>query len=132
MATICSAPGARQVGGDWVKVTGILGPCSEPHEYEPTSDDAEAVASADVVIENGANLDEWLDGLSANAGTEAAGVKASDRRATAPDRRRRLPGRPHIWHEPGAGQDDGRPRGGGSRRRRSQRPADLRPVHGRG
>jgi hypothetical protein len=26
MATICSAPGARQVGGDRVKVTGILGP----------------------------------------------------------------------------------------------------------
>lgn len=91
---------ARQVGGDRVEVTGILGPQDEPHEYEPEPSDAEALADADVVLENGANLDEWLDDLLANAGSEARRVTAADRIELLPTEERGFPGDPHVWHDP--------------------------------
>lgn len=90
----------RQVGGDRVKVTGILGPANEPHEYEPTPDDAEAVANADAIIENGANLDEWLDDLLSNAGSDAARVNSAERVELLPTEEEGFPGDPHIWHDP--------------------------------
>jgi ABC-type Zn uptake system ZnuABC Zn-binding protein ZnuA len=91
---------ARQIGGDRVQVTGILGPDNEPHEYEPTPSDAESVAAADVVLENGANLDEWLDDLLANAGGEATRVVAADGIELLPTEQEGFPGDPHVWHDP--------------------------------
>jgi zinc/manganese transport system substrate-binding protein/manganese/iron transport system substrate-binding protein len=91
---------ARQVGGSRVAVTGILGPEDEPHEYEPKPSDAEALADADLVIENGANLDEWLDDLLANAGSEAQRVTAADGIDLLPTEDAGFPGDPHVWHDP--------------------------------
>lgn len=91
---------ARQVGGDRVEVTGILGPDNEPHEYEPTPSDAEAAAEADVVLENGANLDEWLDDLLSNAGGDAERVVAADGIELLPTEEEGFPGDPHVWHDP--------------------------------
>lgn len=91
---------ARQVGGDCVQVDGILGPNDEPHEYEPTPADADAVSGADVVVENGANLDEWLDDLLANAGGEATRVTATQRIELLPTDEEGFPGDPHVWHDP--------------------------------
>jgi ABC-type Zn uptake system ZnuABC Zn-binding protein ZnuA/ABC-type Mn2+/Zn2+ transport system permease subunit len=81
---------ARQVGGGDVDVHGILGPDAEPHEYEPRPSDAEAVAGADLVIQNGGGLDDWLGDLLRQAGGDAARVTA-------------LTGDeddPHVWHDP--------------------------------
>lgn len=91
---------ARQVGGDRVRVTGILGPEDEPHEYEPTPSDAEALADAEVVVENGANLDEWLGDLLANAGSEAERVTAAEGIELLPTEEEGFPGDPHVWHDP--------------------------------
>src|SRR5918997_6168633 len=41
---------ARQVGGDRVEVVGLLDAESEPHDYEPTPSDADAVTGARVVV----------------------------------------------------------------------------------
>jgi len=90
----------RQVGGDRVEVRGILGPDNEPHEYEPTPSDAEALTDADVVVENGANLDEWLDDLLANAGGKAQRVTAADGIELLPTEEEGFPGDPHVWHDP--------------------------------
>jgi len=90
----------REVGGDRVEVTGMLGPDSEPHEYEPTPGDAEAVADADVVVENGANLDGWLEDLLANAGSDAARVDSSEGIELLPSEEEGFPGDPHVWHDP--------------------------------
>ncbi len=92
---------ARQVGGDRVRVTGILGPESEPHEYEPKPSDAEALAEADVVLENGANLDGWLDDLLRNAGADAERVTAVEGIELLPSEEEGFPGDPHVWHDPG-------------------------------
>lgn len=83
----------RQVGGDLVEVDGILGPDSEPHEYEPRPSDAEAVAGADLVVQNGAGLDDWLEDLLASAGGDAE-------RVTATEGMRLVGGDPHAWHDP--------------------------------
>lgn len=91
---------ARQVGGDRVQVTGILDAEAEPHEYEPTPSDADAVSEADVVLENGANLDEWLDDLLANAGADATRVNAAQGIELLPTDEEGFPGDPHIWHDP--------------------------------
>jgi zinc/manganese transport system substrate-binding protein/manganese/iron transport system substrate-binding protein len=81
---------ARQVGGDRVEVDGILGPDSEPHEYEPKPSDADAVADADLVLQNGGGLDDWLDGLLDTAGGDAERVTV----VSDPERD------PHVWHDP--------------------------------
>ena len=91
---------ARQVGGERVDVTGVLGPDDEPHEYEPTPANADAISGADVVVENGANLDEWLEDLLANAGGEATRVTASEGIDLLPTEEEGFPGDPHVWHDP--------------------------------
>jgi ABC-type Zn uptake system ZnuABC Zn-binding protein ZnuA/ABC-type Mn2+/Zn2+ transport system permease subunit len=83
----------RQVGGDLVQVDGILGPDSEPHTYEPRPSDADAIARADVVVQHGAGLDDWLGDL-----VKAAGGHA--KRVTATDGIRLVGGDPHVWHDP--------------------------------
>jgi zinc/manganese transport system substrate-binding protein len=51
---------AAQVGGDHVKVTGIIvNPNTDPHDYDSTPADARTVASANYVILNGAGYDAW-------------------------------------------------------------------------
>src|ERR687895_587299 len=86
---------ARQVGGDRVEVDGILDTESEPHEYEPRPSDADAVAAADVVVENGAKLDDWLDDLLRNAGGDANRVTASEGIELLPSEEEGFPGDPH-------------------------------------
>ena len=92
---------AREVGGARVRVTGILGPESEPHEYEPKPSDAEALAEADIVLENGANLDGWLDDLLRNAGADAERVTAVEGIELLPTEEEGFAGDPHVWHDPG-------------------------------
>jgi ABC-type Zn uptake system ZnuABC Zn-binding protein ZnuA len=52
---------ARVVGDDRAEVTGLLQPNSDAHGYEPRPSDAQAVATADLVVRSGGEVDEWLD-----------------------------------------------------------------------
>jgi zinc/manganese transport system substrate-binding protein len=55
---------ARQIGGDAVDVTSIVSnPDADPHDYEPTAQDAQTIASARLVIENGIGYDPWAQRL---------------------------------------------------------------------
>jgi zinc/manganese transport system substrate-binding protein len=57
---------ATQLGGDLVHVTSIIdNPDADPHDYEPTSADARAVATADLVLVNGVGYDTWASKLAA-------------------------------------------------------------------
>jgi ABC-type Zn uptake system ZnuABC Zn-binding protein ZnuA len=90
----------RQVGGDRVSVEGILGPSDEPHEYEPTPDDADAVSAARVVVANGAELDGWLADLEGIAPDDAVRVTAVEGIELLPTEEGGFPGDPHVWHDP--------------------------------
>ncbi|MDR3569432.1 MAG: zinc ABC transporter substrate-binding protein [Syntrophobacteraceae bacterium] len=55
---------ALQISGSCARVTSVLSdPDVDPHEYEPTVNDAEAVATANLVIENGGGYDDWVNKL---------------------------------------------------------------------
>lgn len=51
----------REVGGDHVNVTTLVGPDGDPHTFEPSPKDSAALSKADVVVVNGLGLEGWLD-----------------------------------------------------------------------
>ncbi len=53
----------KQVGGDQVQVSSLVGPNGDPHAYEPTPTDAQALKQADVVFMSGLHLEGWMDRL---------------------------------------------------------------------
>ena len=55
---------AAQLGGDRVEVTSIItNPATDPHDYEPTSEDARTMAGAQMAIVNGIGYDTWASKL---------------------------------------------------------------------
>ncbi len=68
----------RQVGGDRVHVTTLVGPDGDGHVYQPTPADARAVATTRLLVVNGLGFEGWMDRL-----TEASGYKGRVVTATA-------------------------------------------------
>ena len=62
----------RNVGGYRVTVTSIIPSGAGPEDYEPKPNDARKLADADLMVSNGAGLDDFLDGLIDAAGERAA------------------------------------------------------------
>ncbi|TIX40204.1 MAG: metal ABC transporter substrate-binding protein, partial [Mesorhizobium sp.] len=54
---------AKNVGGDRINLTTIVGPDGDAHVYEPSPADAVAMASADVVLVNGLYFEGFLQRL---------------------------------------------------------------------
>jgi zinc/manganese transport system substrate-binding protein len=67
----------RNVGGNRVNVTALVGPDSDPHVYAPTPSDAKKVADATLVFVNGLGFEGWLPRLVKSAGGKAAVVTAT-------------------------------------------------------
>ena len=89
----------HQVGGDRVHVTSLVPPNGDPHEYEPTPDDARHLKTADIVFTSGLGLEGWFARL-----TKASGYAGSPVIASAGVRTRRMEedGKeiidPHAWN----------------------------------
>jgi zinc/manganese transport system substrate-binding protein len=85
---------ARNVGGERVSVTTLVGPDGDVHVYTPAPADAKKIADAKLVIINGLGLEGWLSRLAQSAGGKATTVTASQ--GITP---RRLGGDadPHAW-----------------------------------
>jgi zinc/manganese transport system substrate-binding protein len=64
----------RQVGGDRVEVTTLVGPDSDAHVYVPAPSDAKRVAGAKLVFVNGLGFEGWLSRLVKSAGGKATVV----------------------------------------------------------
>jgi zinc/manganese transport system substrate-binding protein len=67
----------RNVGGDRVSVTNLVGPGGDVHVYTPAPSDAQKIADAKLVVINGLGLEGWLPRLVQSAGSKAAVVTAS-------------------------------------------------------
>ncbi len=67
----------KNVGGDKVAVTTLVGPDADTHTYQPTPADARAVAEAKLLVTNGLGLEGWLDRLKGAAKSNAKVVVAS-------------------------------------------------------
>ena len=61
----------RQIGGDRVSVTTLVGPDGDAHVYSPTPADAKAMAAARLVVVNGLHFEGWLPRLVKSSGTKA-------------------------------------------------------------
>ncbi|WP_430641922.1 metal ABC transporter substrate-binding protein [Bradyrhizobium brasilense] len=68
---------ARNVGGDRVDVTTLVGTNGDVHVYTPTTADAEAIRNARLVIVNGLGLEGWLPRLVKSSGGNATSVVAT-------------------------------------------------------
>jgi zinc/manganese transport system substrate-binding protein len=64
----------REVGGDRVAVTTLVGPDGDAHVYQPTPADARRIADARVIFVNGLGFEGWIDGLIAAAKGKGAVV----------------------------------------------------------
>jgi zinc/manganese transport system substrate-binding protein len=67
----------KNVGGDRIEVTTLVGPNSDAHVYAPTPADAKKVAAAKVVFVNGLGFEGWLTRLVKASGTKAPTVTVS-------------------------------------------------------
>jgi zinc/manganese transport system substrate-binding protein len=68
---------ATSVGGDRVRVTSLLKPGVDAHDYEPSPADIDAIARADLVVKNGVGLEEWLDDTIKSSGFSGPVVDTS-------------------------------------------------------
>lgn len=104
----------REIAGDCVELTLLLPPGVESHSYDPTPSDMKAVASADIVIRVGENMETWSSKLMGSAGDGAvlldlademgleleAHEHGDDEHADSAEERD-----PHIWTDPVLAKD---------------------------
>lgn len=88
----------RQVGGDLVSVSALVGPDGDAHVFEPTPQQARQLQQAKVLVANGLDFEGWLPRLKKAAGFQGQEIVASQGIAV-----RRLP--------KGQGHDHGRDHG---------------------
>jgi zinc/manganese transport system substrate-binding protein/manganese/iron transport system substrate-binding protein len=89
---------AATIGSDRVDLVRLLKPGIDAHDYEPSPADVEAIASAQLVVENGVGLESWLHDTIESSGYDGPVVDASQG-----VRLRQVGGEPdpHIWQDPG-------------------------------
>jgi len=87
---------ASQLGGKHAQVASIItNPNTDPHSYEPTAVDARTIASARLVIENGAGYDPWVSRLvAADQGQRIAVLNVASALGVP------VGGNPHRWYNP--------------------------------
>jgi zinc/manganese transport system substrate-binding protein/manganese/iron transport system substrate-binding protein len=88
----------RALGGGRLEIYDIVRPNIDPHDFEPSPADIEAVRNAQVIVKNGLGLEKFLDDVTKAAGSKApvvdasAGVQARTGGEGETD--------PHIWQSP--------------------------------
>ncbi|KAA1178164.1 metal ABC transporter substrate-binding protein [Rhizobium tropici] len=91
----------KHVGGDHVKVSSLVGPNGDPHEFEPSPADAKTLKAAKVVFVSGEGLEGWMDRLISASGYKGAPVVASEgvNTRTMVDDGKTITD-PHVWNSP--------------------------------
>lgn len=93
----------RQVGGDRVEVTQLMGPGVDPHLYKPTATDAARLGRADVIFYSGLMLEGRMGDLFTRLGR--SGRKVYPITETIPEDRLLEPAEfeghhdPHVWFD---------------------------------
>ncbi|MET3589700.1 zinc/manganese transport system substrate-binding protein [Bartonella silvatica] len=67
----------KNVGGDHISMTTLVGPNANTHTYEPTPRDAQTLKKAEIIFINGLHLEGFIDRLITASGTKALLVNAS-------------------------------------------------------
>jgi zinc/manganese transport system substrate-binding protein len=67
----------REVGGDRVEVTTLVGPDGDAHVYEPTPADARNLAASNILFVSGLGFEGWMDRLEKSSDFKGVVVVAS-------------------------------------------------------
>lgn len=67
----------KEVGGDRVGVTTLVGPNGDAHVYSPTPADAKAMAGAKLIVVNGLKFEGWMTRLIKSSGAKATVATAT-------------------------------------------------------
>ena len=70
---------AEKVGGDKVRVIGLLEPGVDPHNFEPKPSDVAKVAGAKLILASGRNLEGYLTKLKESSATQGVLVEVGNR-----------------------------------------------------
>lgn len=94
----------RDVGGEWVAVTGLMKPGVDPHLYKPSASDVTMLSRADVIFYSGLMLEGRMADLFAKMGRQGKKVYAVTE-AIAEERLLEPPEfqghwDPHVWGDP--------------------------------
>jgi ABC-type Zn uptake system ZnuABC Zn-binding protein ZnuA len=87
---------AQNVAGERFEVEVLIPSGSDPHTFQPTPRDVTKIANSQVLIANGAGLEEWLQEILDNAGGERLVIEAAEGLSGNLSR----PGDPHFWLDP--------------------------------
>ena len=91
----------KQVGGEHVNVTSLVGPNGDPHDFEPSPDDAKKLKEADVTFISGEGLESWFERLVKASGYSGKPVVASEGVKTRTmDEDGKTIIDPHVWNSP--------------------------------
>lgn len=96
----------HQLGGDHLKVTGLMGPGVDPHLYRALPADRELLLDADIVFYNGLHLEGRMTEMLEDFGRKKRTVAVTHDLVAAQDKRLRKPPEfegyfdPHVWHNP--------------------------------
>jgi manganese/zinc/iron transport system substrate-binding protein len=96
----------RNVGGEHVAVTGLMGPGVDPHLYRELPADIEKLSTADAIFYNGLHLEGRMADLFARLAQRRPTYAVTARLVEAADPRLRKPPEfegyfdPHVWHDP--------------------------------
>ncbi len=87
----------EQIGGKYVKVTAIeSNPNTDPHTYEASPSTAQAVASANLLIENGVGYDTFMEKIESASPDPARKVINVQKLLGLPE----STPNPHLWYKP--------------------------------
>ena len=89
---------ARNVGGERIEVTALVGPNGDTHVYQPKPADAKELGAARLILVNGLGLEGWIDRLIKASGAKAPVVVAT--KGIKPQQMReegRIEQDPHAW-----------------------------------
>jgi ABC-type Zn uptake system ZnuABC Zn-binding protein ZnuA/ABC-type Mn2+/Zn2+ transport system permease subunit len=84
----------QNVAGEDMEVTTLMSADTDPHDYEPRPDDVKALASADLAISSGGDVDAWINDAVGDSGSGAEVLVLGE---AVPHE---LPDDPHWWHDP--------------------------------
>ena len=89
----------RNVGGDHVNVRSLVPPNGDPHDFEPSPDDAGAVKAAAVTFLSGEGLETWFERLAkASGSTQKPVVVSAGIKTHAMEEDGQTVTDPHVWN----------------------------------
>ncbi len=90
----------QNIGGDRVTLLGILKPNVDPHDYEPSVEDANNVSKANIVFLHGIGLDNFMTKTIKNANSKTPVVAVTEGLTPFKGDEAEPLGDPHVWFDP--------------------------------